>query len=269
MNTLSLSWSFISLLKEKKPVMSLKQIIWISSIIAGQIWFIILFLEPSGTDQYEASYRNLRLSGYVLCIILPFLLIHMIESWLFNKRDSIRRAYHGLLFKILLVLLILSSGYLYKGLIVNESAVTLPDFVDFVLLIGLPYIPLVLPAAVLANHLVNRIKSRDMPEAREIVLRGRNQDEYLRLEEPEFIYAEAAQNYVTIHFMENSSPQKVTFRSTLKEIQKQVPVAEQVHRSYLVDPGHVKCIEGNSRKRFAKLIHLNRSIPVSSSYSLK
>lgn len=248
--------------------MSLKRIIWISSIIAGQIWFIILFLEPSGTDQYEASYRTLRLSGYVVCIILPFLLIHRIESWLFNKRYSIRRAYHGLLFKTLLVLLILSSAYLYNGLIVNESALTLPDFFDFVLLIGLPYIPLVLPAAVLAHLLMNRIKTREVSDDRQMVIRGRNQDEYLRLEESDFLYAEAVQNYVTIHFMENDYLQKVTFRATLKEIQKQIPVAEQMHRSYLVNPGHVQCIEGNSRKRFAQLLHVNHCIPVSPSYSV-
>lgn len=247
--------------------MSLKEIIWISSVIAGQIWFIILFLEPSGTDQYAATYRTLRLSGYILCIILPFLMIQRIELWLFTKRHITRRAYHGLLFKILLVLLILSSGYLYNGLVVNESPLTLPGFFDFVLWIGLPYIPLVLPVAVLANHLLYRVKTREMSAAREIVLRGRNQDEYLRMEESEFLYAEAAQNYVTLHYMGNGSPQKVVFRSTLKEIQKQVPVAEKVHRSYLVNPAHIQCIEGNSRKRFAQLIHLNRCIPVSSSYS--
>lgn len=266
MNALTLPRSFSSYLKEKKPVMSLRRVLLISSIIAGQIWFIILFLEPSGTNQYEASYRMLRLSGYIFCIVLPFLLIHGTESWIFKNCNITRRAYHGLLFKILLVLLILSSSYVYKGLIVNGSPLTLPDFFNFALLIGLPYLPLVLPAAVLVHLLTGRLRTLKAADGQQIIIYGRNQNERLKLQESNFLYAEAAQNYVIVHYLENNGLQKMIFRSTLKEIQKQVQVAERVHRSYLVNPGHIHCFDGNSRKRVARLEKVKQDIPVSSSY---
>ena len=50
--------------------------------------FIILFMESSGTDRYTQSFRTLRLSGYNLCVLLPFLIVHgLCRVWFDRHRE--------------------------------------------------------------------------------------------------------------------------------------------------------------------------------------
>ena len=229
--------------------------------------FIILVLEPSGTDRYDASYRTLRLSGYGLCLLLPFLIVHgLSRAWL-ERSGAVWRLRHEALALAAVLLLAFWSGYVYNAVVINRLPLDVGDWLSFTLRFAAPYLLILVPPMVLVRRaLVARLGDRVGEER--IVLAGRNREDRLRLAASEFVFAEAEQNYVTIHFLRRGVPQQRMFRATLAEIEEQLPVAVRVHRSYLVHPARVRAVEGNARKRTAILAGSDRAVPVSPRFEL-
>lgn len=164
--------------------------------------FILLFIEPMGTDRYAASYRTVRLSGYGLCVLLPFLIVHALTRWWIERNNAVWRFWHELLSLALLVALVFNIAYLYNAIVVNERPLSPGRWLDFITWVTLPYLPLLVPPAMLIRGAIIRILGDHAGEER-VVLQGRNQDDRLRLAASEFVFAEAEQNYVTLHYPKN------------------------------------------------------------------
>ncbi|AKS40459.1 LytTR family DNA-binding domain-containing protein [Wenzhouxiangella marina] len=241
--------------------------IGVGSTVGALVVFTLLFFEPFGTDRYEASFRNLRLSGYGLCVLLPFLLVHGLSRWWIERRGSVWRLGHELASLALLVLLVFNAAYLYNTLVINQQPLRFDQWKDFSLFIAIPYLPLLAPPAMLIRRSLIAMLGDRVGEER-IVLTGRNQDDRLRLAPSEFILAEAEQNYVTLHYRRRGQTAARMFRATLAEIESQLPDALRVHRSYLINPARVQAIEGNARKRLVRLEGSDRDVPVSPRFEL-
>jgi hypothetical protein len=229
--------------------------------------FIVLFMEPMGTDRYSASFRTLRLSGYGLCVLLPFLLVHALTRWWIERNNAVWRAWHELLTTTLLVTLIFNAAYLYNAVIVNEISLSLERWIDFITWTTIPYLPLLVPPALLIRRAIIVALGERTGEERRIV-QGRNQDDRLRLAASDFVFAEAEQNYVTLHYLRHGKPEQRMFRATLAEIEAQLPGAARVHRSFLVNTERVETVTGNARKRRARLQGCDREVPVSPRFEL-
>jgi len=229
--------------------------------------FILLFIEPMGTDRYQASFRTLRLAGYGLCVLLPFLIVHGLSRWWVERNQSVWRVWHELLALALLIVLIFNLAYVYNAVVVNERGLAVRVWLDFVTWVTLPYLPLLVPPALLVRRgLIAALGDRAGEER--LVLRGRNRDDRLRLAESNFLFAEAEQNYVTLHYLRRGQAEQRLFRSTLAEIESQLPNAIRVHRSFLVNSQRVEAVEGNARKRLARLRGSDQDVPVSTRFEL-
>lgn len=229
--------------------------------------FVILFLEPSGTDRYEAPFRTLRLSGYGLCLLLPFLIVHgLSRAWL-ERSGAVWRMRHELLALAAVVLLVFYAGYAYNALVINRLPLAARDWLLFTVRFAAPYLLVLVPPMVLVRRALIAALGDRLGEKR-IVLTGRNSEDRLRLAASEFVFAEADQNYVTIHFLRRGEPEERMFRATLAEIEDQLPVALRVHRSYLVHPGRVRSVAGNARKRTVTLEGSEQAVPVSPKFEL-
>src|SRR5690606_13502994 len=99
---------------------------------------------------------------------------------------------------------------------------------------------------------------------RPLVVRGRNRGEALRLMPEDFVFAEAQQNYVSICRRQDGRLLSDLIRAPLSDVERQLPGALRIHRSYLVNPKHVLRVEGNARKRELVLDGLDRRLPMSS-----
>ena len=239
----------------------------LGTTIGAVLVFSIVFLEPMGTDRYTGSYPTLRYMGYGLCVLGSFLVVHALaRAWL-ERRRRVWRMGHELVALVLLILLIFNSCYVWLCLVINQVPVTFDGWFGFSTRIAAPYLLLLMPPALLARRALIAVLGDRAGEER-IVLTGRNQDDRLRLPASDFVFAEAEQNYVTIHFLRRGEPDRRMFRATLAEIEDQLPAALRVHRSYLVHPGRVRAVEGNARKRTARLDGSDRPIPVSPNFEL-
>jgi hypothetical protein len=235
--------------------------------LGAALVFILLFIEPMGTDRYEASFRTLRLTGYGLCLLLPFLIVHGLSRWWVERHHVVWRLWHEVLGLALLIVLVFNLAYVYNAIVVNERALDLRIWMDFVTWVTLPYLPLLVPPGLLVRRSLIAVLGDRSGEER-LVLQGRNQTDRLRLAASDFLYAEAEQNYVTLHYLRQGEARQRLFRSTLAEIESQLPNAIRVHRSFLVNSQRIRSIEGNARKRSTQLTDCEREIPVSTRFEI-
>lgn len=93
------------------------------------------------------------------------------------------------------------------------------------------------------------------------------------LKEPDFVvekqrllYAESADNYVLIHFLENEIPKKHMLRTSLSNMEKECanhPQLLRTHRAFLANLDQVIDFSGNAQGLRLRLKHTEAEIPVS------
>ncbi len=231
--------------------------------------FVIVFLEPAGTDRYQAPWRLWRLSGYGLCILLPMLLMHALNRWRARCSGGYWSRLQELQSLSLLLLLILLSSYLYNVYMVNARQPAWDDALVWMLRIGLPFLLLLVAPGVLIQHHLHARALRQAQTARLVWVRGQNRNERLRLVASNVLYAQAQQNYVTLCHVQDSMPKQHMLRLTLTQLQQQLPQLQRVHRSWLVNPSQVQAVVGNARRRLLCLQHVHTAIPVSARFDLR
>lgn len=248
---------------------SWKKTIAIGSIVGAGLSMLLIFLQPFDTDEVQFSYKVVKLAGYGLCFLIPILMMHPIENALFKKQQYRWYVLNELGYIIVCLLLVYTACYFYNTYIVNsEVNASLQGWQYFMIHYGLPFMPFLGP---LWLYFRNRFGKITLPESTaqkdiQTTITGENKKESLTIAVSNFVYAQAQQNYVAIYYIEQEELQKKMIRSTLSNVQKQLPDAWQVHRSYLVNLAYVKTISGNSRKRELFLTETSEAIPVSQKY---
>jgi ribosomal protein L25 (general stress protein Ctc) len=242
-------------------------VVIISSLIGGLFVFITLYFEPHGTDGYQVPYRNLLLSGYALCHIIPYLLFYGLERRAYQWKANRWQVYDELISKSGLIIAMATASWFYNIRVINDISPTWSRWAEHLIYYGLPYIPLLAPAAILLHiYFSKRSNYAVAKDQNMITIHGKNREDHLEIAEDQFIYAESDQNYVTIFFLEDGEVEKKVIRSTLKNVQRQVAKSERIHRSYLINPNHLKRLTGNKRQRFADLHHIENPIPISAEH---
>lgn len=230
--------------------------------------FVILFLEPWGTGQYQAPWRVLRLSGYGVCVLTPVLLVHGLD--LLRLRGRHWRLGDEVVSKLILGLMVITMTYLYATLVVNRTAPSWNGMLDWTVYILGPVVVLVAaPAVVLRRRLVRAIERR-RHFAETITVVGRNREDRVTLPRDGFVCAEAHQNYVVMHFFKHGQAREHMIRASLNEVEGQLEGSRRVHRSWLINPRRVQEVSGHSRARRIRLQGFSgSSIPVSPAFDTR
>ena len=256
-----------SLLRSIRFASGLRTMVLIGFALGLMSVAITLLFEPFGTDQYEHRFRTLMLSGYGLCVLLPFILFHFLDRWLYLRQGGRWFVLNELLSKPLLVLAVITCSWWYSHRVINDLAPSARAWWYFMLEISFPYVLLMLPFALLVAMVLALRWPEKPPDADKVwLLRGENQGEELKLVLADFLYAEGQQNYVAIHFLNKGHAESRLFRTTLAKLERQLPQALRVHRSYLVNPQRIEQLGGNARKRWLSLSGVTEPIPASPSF---
>ncbi|NME67298.1 LytTR family DNA-binding domain-containing protein [Flammeovirga aprica] len=247
---------------------SWKNTIFITLILSVFISIILIFLQPFDTYTYNAPYKNLKLAGYSLCVIIPLLSIHAIEKIWYKK--------HGQKWTLLNELLVLTFGfffinllcYLYNCYVMNSVQPTLAGLFYWNIYYGLPFACIFITFwAYLRFRFGQILMSEEKIENKLISIEGANANEQIQFEWDEFVMAKSQSNYIDIFlYTKNGEQQKFTLRSTLSKLFDQLPMATQVHRSFLINTVFISELKGNTRKGAAVLNHVEMEVPVSPKY---
>ena len=94
-----------------------------------------------------------------------------------------------------------------------------------------------------------------------------NGKDLLKTKLQDFLFANAAENYVTIHYKTNEENKQHLIRKTLKALEEEFQSFSEIariHRSYLVNTSNVQAVKQNSGKVFLEIS--GQEIPVSKSF---
>ncbi|NMM47608.1 LytTR family DNA-binding domain-containing protein [Marinigracilibium pacificum] len=244
---------------------------WISTILIGIILsliivFILVFLQPFDTYSQTVSFKVLKLTGYSLCIIAPVILIHIPELFIFKKRNQKWFLIDEIITIIFGFILMSSLSFAYNTIVINNDDFNLNYLYGWVKMYGLPFAPIVLPFWIFLRSKFSKITISATPSNNSEVIRisGSNNNEEISFKQEDFILAQSQSNYVEISILDdNKEIQKHVIRTTLSSLIDQIPGAQQVHRSYLLNTSYIESISGNSRKGWVTANHIKGDIPVS------
>ncbi|PZD77113.1 LytTR family DNA-binding domain-containing protein [Mesonia sp. K7] len=249
-------------------VASFQKKVLVGFIIGAVLAFVILFLEPFNTNEYEANHRTLLLLGFGAVWFLVYLVYSSLENIWYAKTNKVWKVADEVI--SLLVFLLISGTviYLYNAKIINGLDYSITAHGQYYKNIVSVFIPIFSP---LLFYLRNQWGERLVPICSSAaVITGANKNEVLQLEKKDLLYIKAVQNYIEIYFLDSDKNSATkTFRQTLTGAQQQLPFLKKCHRSFLVNEQQIKAVQGNSQK--AKIIfeHSQEEIPLSKTYYKK
>ncbi len=246
---------------------------WRQTVIVGLtvslvLVFVLIFLQPFDTYNFQSPIKNLLLLGYAPCIILPILVVHAFESWFYQIQKRKWFIWNEVLSVFFTCFLMITTCYFYLALAINNNKPDFSNWWNFSKNFGSPFIFILAPLWVyLRSRLGTKEKAKDIPDRPEVVISSQNKKETLKIRPQDFIYAQSQQNYVVIYYQaENGEVKKKMLRLTLSQLNDQLPTAQQVHRSYLLNLDFIQSIKGNARQRFITLKSAFDPIPFSQKY---
>lgn len=244
---------------------SIKRKVLVGLILCIYLSFIVIVLEPFDTSQFEADNRLLLLSGYGIFIFVVFVIHSSLENIWYFRVGKVWTVRYEIISTFLFCLFSGTILYLYNRLIVNLDKLTLATYWRFLYHTVLCMLPVFIPIML---YLRQKLGERIIPLPKNsFMLIGENKNEILRMEKEDLLFIRAVENYVEICFIDKSK--KViskTFRQTLSNAYEQLPFLEKCHRSYLVNIGAIKEIQGNSQGAKISFVVGDKEIPLSKTH---
>ena len=257
--------SYFPFFKQQFPfVSSIKKKILVGLIIGFFLSFIIIFLEPFDTNEYESNNKTILLSGFGILLFILYLIHSLIENLYYYKANKSWNVSNEIFSIIVFFVISGSIIFIYNTYVINGNDYSFEAHWVYFKKIVIVFIPIFLPLLVLLRY---NLGTRILPILpNEVILKGENKNESIKLKKEELLYIKAFQNYIEISFL--NDPNKVTkktFRQTLSNTQQQLPFLEKCHRSYLVNLTKIKNIQGNSQNAKINFLNVKEQIPVSKS----
>ena len=228
-----------------------------------------LIFEPWGTSEWDAPWRILRLSGYAVVYVGAFVGVHALDRVVYRRQGYRWWVADEVVMRTVLFLAVTTGTWFYNSTVINDITPSVSWWVDYLVHFSLPNLPILLPVAILGAVLLGTRFPEDPPDpVTRLQIRGQGSDESLAIPLSCFRYAEAQQNYVAIHFVEEGRVQKVLFRMTLGELEEQVEGSIRIHRSFLIHPTAITAVIDDARKPQVVVEGVDEPLPVSRGFDL-
>lgn len=227
------------------------------SLVLFTAAFALVFINvyaPFGADSY-LEISGIRLFLYSSFVILTGMLVVVISRvimFLYNKQH-ILQYWHYILWIIAEVLVMAFVYSIYINFILNDSRDFMIIFSTSIkntsLVLFLPYTIVWLffswrEQSQKLQDIKNREETAGTPAHRMIPFRDEKGSLRLSVQQRDLLYLEAADNYVTIHYLDHAKQQKFMVRNSLKAFENQFKNSNIVrcHRSYMTNLDRVRII---------------------------
>ncbi|AOM76799.1 LytTR family DNA-binding domain-containing protein [Pedobacter steynii] len=220
------------------------------------IWLFIFafFIRPFDDGTISFKTWSIISVGFSLIAFLCYGLLAIIQKSIYQKLSKWNIGLE--IISLVFFQLLFSAGtyYFYKSPILNGGY----NLINFLTIIILRSALISTPILVLARiYMVKLIPPKDD----NIIIRGENKLDILKIKISDLVCVSNAQNYVEIFFMDANQIKTKLIRSTLKKIQNDFDFLIQIHRSHLINPSHFKSWKNQDTISLTQI-----ELPVSKNY---
>jgi hypothetical protein len=236
----------------------------IAILLGAWLYLFLAIIGPFDAVELSLKIRIQLMIGYGFVTIFAYLVCIPVQNWVYRKLgywNSLMEIATLMLFSIIC----LPASYRYY---ITDWVRGDYGFPRFVLEIYLPTLVILLPLLALARRFAARKSAESsappptvLTASDWIQLSGSNKLDILRLRADQLVALSAANNYVTVYYLEEGTLRKKLLRSTLTKMQEEVPLLLRVHRSHLINPHHFLEWKGTTTAVLTQL-----EIPVTQAY---
>lgn len=227
----------------------------IALVIAIWLSIFLILIAPFDIAELSFTIRLKIMPVYGLISFVGYILLIPFQNWAYKKMNK-QSVYFEIGIIVLFNILVLLGSYLYyKSSIVNGNY----SFIKFTFEIYYPIFFILLPIIIFARWFVS--KKIVHQNSTKIILTGDNKLDILQINEEDLICVSSADNYVTVTYLINDVLSKKLLRTTLKNMESQLPQLLKVHRSHLINPIHFK-----EWKDATTILLTQIEVPVSKNY---
>lgn len=250
---------------------SLKKHLLIGISLGGIITFVMIFLQPFGTYNFESNHKYLIFLGFGLLIFGVYIFWARIENIWYDYKNKKWEIKYEIVSFILFMLIASLPIHFYNQVFLNDLFDSKYDGYEY-LKHGFWFfqhsmIPIMVILSPFYVYLRNKLGVLNTPDSsNKVKIYGINKNEKITIMKEALLFVKASENYVNIYYTENDLVRHKTFRNTLAAINIQAPFLQKAHRSYLVNISTIKRVNGNSQNGKIEF-HINGlEIPLSKSY---
>ena len=254
------------------PRLPLKKYLIIAFIISAVVSFILIFLQPFGTEQFQHPHKKLILLGYGLSVFIATSIFYTLSLKVIHKNKGARWTIlmEGM-DTFLVVILSLLATYVYSVEIFDRSYNLRHMFYFLSQAATVAAIPTLGCLFFLYLNWKDVIRSSiQIPKVAQgqgklILVLGNNKTDQVEATSDQIILARAQDNYVMLYLQKAEKIQRHIIRSTLKQVKSQLEEIQflQVHRSYIVNRSKIVALHGNKSKAQIELLDYEKKVPVS------
>ena len=281
------------ILQQPYPFISNKKQTLLSDALIGLLIFCILyFAKPFGIVNLS-NVLQLKLTvtygviSFLVAAFYNFILPQFFTST-YNEEDwNVLKE----IVQLLLIVVTIAMVNLMVTLFFNNNVFSLKLLFNILLYtVLLAFIPIVIVTiikqqkllkkyknkAALIQEQVNELKTSEPEivvlekEQQEITIIGTNAKEKLTISANNFCFAQAADNYCQVYYVETDILKQVLFRTTIKNIESNVQGIDYIfrcHKSYIINLKSVIEISGNAQGYKLHLFNSTHLIPVSRNFN--
>ena len=249
---------------------SIKTNALIGFILSCFILFIIFFLKPFDVGTANFPYKTLYFIGYGVIAFLTYFITHVISIFYYDNKKS------WMLFNEIITCLIFVSvsiiiAFLYTELIINKKPERIYKIYYVwgwfkVVFLGFGVLLTVTSILLRKKFSKKSIKTIVDFSHKKVKIYGSLKKDYFFIDIQNLVYVKSENNYVNLFYFEKELLKERLIRSTLTNIENQLPSFLKVHRSYIVNPEYVISLKGNKQNAKLYLNKVVNTIPISTSY---
>jgi hypothetical protein len=239
-----------------------KQHVWISLIFGAWIYLFLVLVGPFDVFDLDMDWRMKSMLPYSLIIIGSYFISVPFQNWMYSKQKKWNMTREFLFTSFFFLICFVPIFLYYKSdIMLGEHS-----FSYFLFRIYLPTVVLLSPLLVALRFYdwKKRVQPEELSEPKQIVIKGLNKSDVLRLKYQNLVCIKSADNYIEVFYLQHSELKKKVLRLTLKKAHEFAPDLIQTHRSCLANLEHFIAWEGSNSIQLSSL-----SIPVSDSFKSK
>lgn len=245
---------FIQLIIDEKfkPIHKAPFIIGVLIGIWGFLFAIII--RPFEHGQMDLSKWIYVSVGFSFIAFLSYIFISFIQQFIFQKKGKWNTLLEVGMYFLFYALYAIATYIYYRSALISGMYGFSEFFVKIIFSLVLILTPLL--------YFARKYTLKLIPDTEaDIVIKGENQLDILKIKTSELICISNAQNYVEIFYVEENELKSKLMRSSLKKMQTDLAFLIQIHRSHLINPSHFKSWKDSTTISLTKL-----DLPVSKKY---